>query len=332
MSDNVYSNLAGKRVSLLVEGAFDRMFIEELLDQVDIERISLQEDSRQVRDCDAQLVDFAGLEEGFLPLLTGQELPLIAMGPPPLGVSATAVIDKPIEPDRFYKTIAEVLGRDSGQQEPRPAEEGGPVNFREGLLRLGGNQEVYHRVLKLFMENQKNAVDEISLAIGNADLETATRLAHSVKGVAGNIGANRVQEAALPLEQALKREDLDEARVLMRELDKRLIRTFKAIAEYVGDSGQGTGVCCKGRADPSSHQPQPDWQAVRELLDQLLHACDLRRPVECEAVLERLSSIAWPDNLCPQINQTNSEVSRYRYPAAEHSIRRLIEEIGKMEG
>ncbi len=335
MNESIVSDLAGKRVLLLADAAFERMFIRELLDQVDIQVIEPPAAGTPDADYDGILADFTHLPDIDLSLLYRHRKPVIAVGNAPDGLRTVAVIGKPIEPQAFYRTLAEAL---AGRKKPPPrvavdgkAARGPMVDFREGERRLGGNRQAYFRVLRLFLENQTDAPGEIRLAIGNNDLETAVRAAHSVKGVAGNVGAKSVQEAALPLEQALKREDLDEARVLLRELEKRLERAKAAIREYLSQQDAATERREGETPRPQKPDETPQWPKVLMLLEGLLRAADLRRPVACEEVMEQLTPLPWPDGLAAQFQQVAADIGRYRYPAAEGSIRRLRDMISEME-
>ena len=78
------------------------------------------------------------------------------------------------------------------------------IDTRGGLLRLGGNQELYRKLLVKFLDNQADVLARIREALGQNRLEEAERLAHTVKGVAGNIGANALQDAAADLDADLR--------------------------------------------------------------------------------------------------------------------------------
>ena len=63
-----------------------------------------------------------------------------------------------------------------------------------------------------FRDGQENAVEQIKAALQSGDVETATRLAHTVKGVSGNLGGESLYRAAADLEKAIKegKENLDQ--------------------------------------------------------------------------------------------------------------------------
>lgn len=62
---------------------------------------------------------------------------------------------------------------------------------------------LYEKVLRDFHARFTDEAQAIRAAISAGDFSTAERRAHSTKGLAGTIGAARLQNAALNLEQAL---------------------------------------------------------------------------------------------------------------------------------
>jgi PAS domain S-box-containing protein len=129
-------------------------------------------------------------------------------------------VAKPIDPNALYATLARhVRGGAKGSSKPRPAGRSGepapaapaPVippaeglDAADGLRRVGGNAKLYRSLLKQFIEGQSEAAERILESLQSGDRKTAERLAHTVKGVAGNIGAKAVQAAAAALEKALR--------------------------------------------------------------------------------------------------------------------------------
>jgi two-component system sensor histidine kinase/response regulator len=73
-----------------------------------------------------------------------------------------------------------------------------------GLARVGGNRKLYLKLLREFVEQQGPAVEQIGDALSRGDHALAERLAHTLKGLSGSIGAERVQSAAGVLEQAIR--------------------------------------------------------------------------------------------------------------------------------
>jgi len=77
------------------------------------------------------------------------------------------------------------------------------INIKDALERIG-DRELFRKILLKFKENHSNVSDEINVALKNGDTELALRLAHTIKGVAGNISAHDLYKAALELETGLR--------------------------------------------------------------------------------------------------------------------------------
>jgi PAS domain S-box-containing protein len=78
------------------------------------------------------------------------------------------------------------------------------ISIASGLQRVGGNKQLYAKLLCKFKEGQESAMEQIKAALQSGDVETAARLAHTVKGVAGNLGGESLYRAAAELEKAIK--------------------------------------------------------------------------------------------------------------------------------
>jgi HPt (histidine-containing phosphotransfer) domain-containing protein len=76
--------------------------------------------------------------------------------------------------------------------------------MKDGLTRVAGNRKLYLKLLRQFIEQQGPAVGQITAALAQGDTALAERLAHTLKGVAGNIGAKPVQTAAGVVEKLIR--------------------------------------------------------------------------------------------------------------------------------
>jgi len=74
-------------------------------------------------------------------------------------------------------------------------------------MRVAGNTRLYRELLMQFAIKQVDTSSQISAAIECGDRKLAERIAHTVKGVAGNIGLERVFAAAERLEQSIREVD-----------------------------------------------------------------------------------------------------------------------------
>ena len=126
-------------------------------------------------------------------------------------------VAKPIDPDslfeavgRFYKPVdvGPVTATSSPAAAVAPVREDLPsvdgLDTKGGLARVGGNRKLYLKLLREFIDEQGQAVDRIADALAQNSTGLAERLAHTLKGVAGSLGATQVQSAAGALEKLIR--------------------------------------------------------------------------------------------------------------------------------
>ncbi|MDO8464389.1 MAG: response regulator, partial [Gallionella sp.] len=97
------------------------------------------------------------------------------------------------------------------------------LDMDNGLRRVLGKKPLYLSMLRKFVAGQKSAMAEIIKALESNDQATAERIAHTLKGVSGNIGATSLQHLAGKLEAAIKEHHpREEVNIQIAELKKRL--------------------------------------------------------------------------------------------------------------
>ena len=155
-------------------------------------------------------------------------------------------VSKPIDPDNLFSTLMR-------WSRPRPTQavashaapimaadqvllpEIAGINLADGLRRVAGNRRLYRDLLEHFADKQCDAAAQISAALKGGDQKLAERIAHTVKGVAGNIGISEVQSAAQKLEKAV-REGHDSVPALLDEFAASLATQVHAIEQALNAS------------------------------------------------------------------------------------------------
>ncbi len=80
------------------------------------------------------------------------------------------------------------------------------------LERMDGDRDLLEEVLHLFAEEWPKSKDELQTAIDAGDCRLSERLAHTLKGASGSLGAQRVSCAAFELEKLSRAGNLEKAR------------------------------------------------------------------------------------------------------------------------
>ncbi len=266
---------SGTRVLLVEDDPINQEIVQEILGDAGLE-IDVANDGKegvarlQGRRYDAVLMDIQ------MPVMDGYEatcriraddrfadLPIIALTASAmtldrhasLEVGMNAHVAKPINPAELISVLAEWIepGDDSGEAgskgevgvaEP-PASTPFPqfesLDAERGLALMGGNENLFRRVLQKFAVNQAATDREIRAALGMNDHQVARRLVHTLKGLAGNIGAHTLEKSAQGLEAALRRGDSDEYGAHLRCVSAELRRVVEEISGLVQETAS-TGV------------------------------------------------------------------------------------------
>ena len=192
-------------------------------------------------------------------------------------------VAKPIEPEKFYNTLAEWLPRknavngakpqcipDAGKDMKVPAvlESIEGLDVSVGLKTLLGDIEYYIALLGQFAQAHKEDADSMLEGADAGDFTAVRLTAHSLKGVAGMLGAVGVQKLAAEIEKNAKDETPD--RALMKEDIAELSSKMFVLAEGL------LPVCVKARDEKESGFPEDLGRAndVMNVLEALLASSD----------------------------------------------------------
>jgi HPt (histidine-containing phosphotransfer) domain-containing protein len=108
------------------------------------------------------------------------------------------------------------------------------IDLAAGLATSMGKVELYLRLLRKFRSSQGDFRADFLVARADSDASAAARLAHSLRGSAGNIGARSLAQAATALELACK-EGATEAVLepLVSEVERQLQPLLTGLAGLV---------------------------------------------------------------------------------------------------
>ncbi len=264
-------SIAGAEVLLVEDNKINQQIASELLMQVGL-TVSIANNGYEAIEMVAKKSFDLVLMDIHMPELDGIEatkkirsdkkysaLPIVAMtanamqGDKELSLAAgmNDHITKPIDPDLLNRTLIKWIKPRNTSPEYLPSsavqEEAGmpslnSIDTDRGSKNLGGNINLYKKILRDFAVDNKNVTTKIHNSIATADYKKAFIEVHTVKGVAGNIGALSLYEAATQLETVLRNESYDKVELLYLP--------FKEAGDEVLDELQEWAA-----SESSPHQP-----------------------------------------------------------------------------
>jgi len=141
------------------------------------------------------------------------------------------------------------------------------LDTEAALRRVGGNRELYLKLLRQFASDQRQALDAIGQALEAGDRALAERLAHTLKGVAGNIGAAGVQSAAAALERVIRdRSNADEVARASQRVGAVLAPLATGIRAALGTGGSDASAAVPPAAPTSAARSREAAAQVAALL------------------------------------------------------------------
>jgi CheY-like chemotaxis protein len=227
-------------------------------------------------------------------------------------------ITKPIDPDALFATLARWTkpaetpaphkGPTSSTPETAVPEIEG-VDIANGLKRVAGNVRLYRSLLQQFAEKQANTCAQIADALRRQDRALAERLAHTIKGVAGNIGIVKIQDVAAKVEKAIREND-GSAPALLAELEPVLDCQVRLIRSSLGER--------QPAATPTSFNAEAVAPAI-ERLQNLLEANDGDAADAAQRVADVLTGVV-DAKLLEALRQS---VSQFEFDAALANLREI---------
>lgn len=304
--DLAAEKLSGAKILLVEDNEFNQELAIELLESNGM-TVALANNGQEALDILEQEVFDGVLMDCQMPVMDGfeatekiraqpgfTELPIIAMTANAMASDRDRVLEvgmndhisKPIDVSVMFETMARWITVSSSplstivkKKEPSTAlPELKLIDTVAGLAVTQQNGALYRRLLLKFREGQKSFVERFKTALDADETETMEREAHSLKGIAGSIGARTVQEAAASLEIACK---------AGKPVINELMQVSEALEPVLTELGQID--------EPASalREPTPPETVIAMLakLRGLLESND----TEAQDLMQQISSIADPE-------------------------------------
>jgi CheY-like chemotaxis protein len=173
-------------------------------------------------------------------------------------------ITKPINPDHLYARLQHWCGRRDQDlpDSPQPIRASGDPELPalEGfdtvgaLRRVAGNRGLYRRLLISLLHTQGDAQDRLDAALAEGDLRQAEHIVHSIKGVAANLGATDLADAAANLDLELKQGRSPAA--LQELFTRELQHTMEQLRRAFGTNPSAEDVVLPLRGERASQEQQ----------------------------------------------------------------------------
>nr|WP_281374160.1 ATP-binding protein [Aromatoleum toluvorans] len=103
----------------------------------------------------------------------------------------------------------------------------------EALARIGGDAGLYRELAAMFLDQYRDSSARLHRLLSEGDLDQLRLEAHSLKGVAGNLGLSALQAQALQTEKTIRAGASDQMPEQVQALTDALDATLRLVAEHL---------------------------------------------------------------------------------------------------
>ncbi|QGG48942.1 response regulator [Heliorestis convoluta] len=342
--------LAGLRVLVAEDNDVNQQIVQELLKSqgilvdlvdngkkaVDKVLLSTAEKPYDLVLLDLEMPDMDGFEAARVIRKTDTDVPIIALTAWAmkserercLDAGMNAHVAKPIDPHLLFTTLSQY--HPSAQQSSlipqeitaigRMIESIPGLDVEEGLTRVAGNVSLYRKLLMQFASNQQKASETLQEALRQGDKATAVTRVHSIKGVAGNLGAHTLYESAAALEAALLNSESEKSETIEKRFEQFSQQLHRVI------EGIESTLYNEVIANEANQYDRPSSIAKLKRLQDLLEEYDSEAIDFFDSVRE--SWMEYVDH--NKIVQLEKEIKSYQYDKALQILKGL--DVGDGEG
>jgi PAS domain S-box-containing protein len=349
-------SIQGAKILLVEDNEINQLLAQEILQEVGFS-VTIANDGREAvnmvreRKFDAVLMDVQ------MPVMDGhqatreirkdirfRELPIIAMtahamtGDKERSLEAgmNQHITKPINPHELFSTllawinpgeriisddIPSKIGLKIEVKDDKPLKDMPGIEVKTGLARALGNRVLYMNLLAKFHRDYADAASKVKDALDNHDTEQVQQLIHTIKGVAGSIGANDLERTTSELEIAVIEKEVTKTEALIKPFNQALMILLDSISSILeADSGkeQKTVELSEAKTD-----------VLLELLLKLNPFILNREAKPCKELMKEIVDYIWPEAYHQKVSDLNRFINKYQFKSAQALISQIIAQLEK---
>ena len=244
-------------------------------------------------------------------------------------------VAKPIDTQELFSTLAKWIEPGDRKMQMDPAKEAlkdkagreddsmpelQGISVADGLKKVGGNEKFYRKLLLQFLDTNRDSANEIREAIEKKDQPSAVRLAHTVKGVAGTLGAGALAQVSGELEKTLKTGETGGLSALLHEFASHLNQVMQSIEKSEAGKKEKFGNGESTGQDPVDNAVV--GPIIKELFD--LMESDL---VEARKRLEDLAGYLAKSKLGEQFKMLENQMDIFDIPDALKTLKAIAIEL-----
>jgi PAS domain S-box-containing protein len=278
-------------------------------------------------------------DQKALPILAMTAHALIGDKEKSLAAGLNDHITKPIVPNVLYSVIAKyvtIKERKSKKDETPPHKEISDKNLSDDLLphslpsfdldtailRMGGNKTLLFNLIHQLGAQYEDFNINLGKMIEAKQFKEALIQIHTLKGSAGNLGAQSLYEKSVLLEKAIQHQELPEILQFIPEFETALSDTLNDInlIPDVDSRDLYTGV--------NTNESPLNKTAALEIIEEMIYLCNKRNP-KILGKYPELNAMLAEEELDPELESVKTAVEALNFKATVQALNLLVLKLEK---
>ncbi len=232
-----------------------------------------------------------------------------------------AFIQKPVSLSVLKMKLEEVFNTGSGREDYIRQNSAGSDKFFsiegvdtvKALENLDGDRDLYLKLVERFKTNYAGSASMLLEKYAAADYNWIHTFAHSMKSLAGNLGAGSLVKAAEKVELSVKKDDLISLKSLLPDLAAEMDKLLKAFASVAAETLKSE---VKTR--------EKDKTLSAGYLEELHKAVKIQSPKKSHEYIGLLKNQNLPENAVVLLAQAEKLIDQYRFRDAREILADLL--------
>ncbi|MDM8556389.1 ATP-binding protein [Desulfococcaceae bacterium HSG7] len=355
--DRVKEFLAGSHILLVEDNEINMQVASELLAHVDVDVSTVINGEQAVEKVTKEPFDCV-LMDLHMPVMDGltaareirkepapPDLPIIAMTANVMAGDRKKCLEagmndhiaKPIKPANLYETLIRWIRPDvfpnmnisngttaPAESVPSESVEGFPrlegVDVRTGLSHVNGDRDLYMKVLENVYKRYRDIVEQIQTETDRGSLDAAQRLAHTLKGVSGTMGAAKLHKKSFDLESAFENNEIERIPKLLASLSEEVERVMPALEALFREKDQSQS---EETSDNGKHEPL-DMGRLKAVFKKLSNLIEDGDSDALDLVVEIKDLLGNTDD----VRKLESQIDDYEFEEARETFERIVGKLG----
>jgi len=202
------------------------------------------------------------------------------------------------------------------------------IDIQAGMGAVNGNRELYANLLHNFHNRHRGIAEEIQIELGHGNLIVAQRMAHTIKGVTGTLGAKKLSEISFQLESAIKNDDTNRIPDLLGRFAKEITRVMSALDEFARNERVGqTEKKVTDRELPTQAPKAINKPRLKKLFQKLSDRID-ERDADVIKLVAEIKTVLGPSNIVASFLKLASKVDSFKFEEAKKALDQAAKELG----